>query len=239
MQKMLRQSWDLTYVYITDGRHGSDIIAPGRLVKVRREEGNRERSLLGIKHKVELGVEDGSLAKLPESELARLKSQLVTILDENEADIILMPTASDMHPDHRATHNLVVEALEGIEPRPLMVKYFVWLFPDFYQKQRDAVDQILMVGIDNEMTVKMNAIRTHQSQLSRVAFDSMALMLDGYLGYVFRSHEGIGSRYVEIVGISGGDFRRRELDELGNALQPSMNITDVSHGRLSQNIKLR
>jgi LmbE family N-acetylglucosaminyl deacetylase len=239
MHKMLRQSWDLTYVYITDGRHGSDVIPPGRLVKLRREEGDRERRLLGIRHRIELGVEDGSLAKLPAADWTRMKSRLATILGENETDIILVPTASDMHPDHRAAHKMVVEALEGIEPRPLVVKYFVWLLPDFYQKERDAVDQILMVGIDNEMPVKINAIRTHQSQLSRVAFDSMALMLDGYLGYVFRSHERIGSRYVEIVGISGGDFRRGELDELENALQPFMNITEVSHGRLSQNIRLR
>jgi len=238
IQKMLRRSWDLTYVYLTDGRHGSEVVSPERLIRIRQQEANKERNILGIEHQVDLGLEDGTLAKLSAAESAPVRNHLAAILAENEADIVLLPTASDMHPDHSASHRLVVEALEESSMRPLLIKYFVWLLPDFYQKQRDSVDRILMVGIDGELPLKMAAIRSHRSQISRVAFDSMALMLNGYLGYLFRSRERIASGYVEIVGISGVGHRRREFVELKNALQPAAEITGVSHGRPSQRIRI-
>jgi LmbE family N-acetylglucosaminyl deacetylase len=43
MQKMAKKAWELTYVYITDGRHGSDVIPPEKLARIRRAEAREER----------------------------------------------------------------------------------------------------------------------------------------------------------------------------------------------------
>lgn len=237
IQKVLRKGWDVTYVYLTDGRHGSDTISPAKLIKIRREEAARERNTLGIGRQFELGIEDGTLSRLPAATVTSLKNRLRAILTENDPDIVLLPTASDMHPDHAAAHRLAVGALEELPVIPLLLKYFVWLLPDFYRKEADPVDRVLMVGIDGELPLKMSAIRSHRSQVSRVAFDSASLMLSGYLGYVFRSQEILGSRYVEILGISGLDYRRQEYVELEDALQPAANMTEIYHGRSSQKIR--
>ncbi len=37
LQKMVRQGWEVTYVYVTDGRHGSDAVPPEKLVEVRKK----------------------------------------------------------------------------------------------------------------------------------------------------------------------------------------------------------
>ena len=237
MQKLLKHAGEVTYVYITNGRHGSDVVTPQELVEVRKAEARGERSLLGIHHYFELGVEDGSVGRLRGVRLESLKQQMASVLADNKADLIFVPTKSDMHPDHRATHDLVLEVVEDIKPASLVMKYFVWLFPDFYKKLPDVANRVLMVGIDHEMATKMAAIRVHQSQVTRGAFDSMVQMLNAYLAYAFRAPATIGSRYVEIVGLFGSSQYPRVTSELLKVLEPCADITNILHGRLSQGIR--
>jgi LmbE family N-acetylglucosaminyl deacetylase len=237
IQKMVRQGWEVTYVYVTDGRHGSDAIPPEKLVEVRRKEAEEERRLLGIGRFFELGVEDGTAEKLSGVQRKWVNEQLESILADSKADLILLPNRADMHPDHRATHDLVLAVAENVQPRPLIVKYFVWLFPDFYRKAADVADQVFMVGVDREMTGKMAAIRAHQSQVSHGSFDSMAQVLNAYLAYAFRAPSVIGSRYVEVVGLYQPHLHRRVSGEFLRAVEPCADVTAVIHGRTSQDIR--
>jgi LmbE family N-acetylglucosaminyl deacetylase len=237
LQKMARHGVEITYVYLTDGRHGGDATPPGRLIDVRRKEAEEERRLLGIGRFFELGVEDGTAEKLSSVQRKWVNEQLESILADAEADLILCPSRADMHPDHRATHDLILAAAEKLQPHPLMVKYFVWLFPDFYRKLPDPADQVLMVGVDPEMPGKMAAIRAHQSQVSRGSFDSMVQVLNAYLSYAFRAPAIIGSRYVEVIGLYQPHLHRRVAGDLLRAVEPCADITTVLHGRTSQDIR--
>ena len=237
LQKMARHGWEITYVYLTDGRHGSDAVPPEKLIEVRRREAEEERRLLGIGRFFELGVEDGTAEKLSSVQRKWVNEQVESILADNKADLILLPSRTDMHPDHRATHDLVLAAVEKVQPRPLVVKYFVWLFPDFYRKASDVADQVLMVGVDREMPGKMAAMRAHQSQVSRGSLDSMAQVLNAYLAYAFRAPAVLGSRYVEVVGLYQPHLHRRVAGELLRAVEPCADITTMLHGRTSQDIR--
>ena len=237
LQKMVRHEWEIMYVYLTDGRHGSDVIQPEKLVEVRRREAEQERGLLGIKRFFELGVEDGMVEKLNGVQRKWVNEQVESILVDSKADLILVPSRADMHPDHRATHDLVLAVAEKVQPRPLIVKYFVWLFPDFYGKLPDVADQVLMVSVDREMPGKMAAIRAHQSQVSRGAFDSMVQVLNAYLAYAFRAPAIIGSRYVEVIGLFQPHLHRRVASELLRAMEPYADITTMLHGRTSEDIR--
>jgi LmbE family N-acetylglucosaminyl deacetylase len=233
----VRQGWELTYVYLTDGRQGSDSVPPEKLVEVRRREAERERGLLGIKRFFELGMEDGTLEKLNDVRRKWVNEQVESILADSKADLVLLPSRADMHPDHRATHDLVLAVVDKVQPRPLVAKYFVWLLPDFYQKLSDVADQVLMVGVDHEMPGKMAAIRAHQSQVSRGSFDSMVQVLNAYLAYAFRAPATIGSRYVEVIGLFQPHLHRRVASELLRAMEPYADITTMLHGRTSQDIR--
>lgn len=239
IQKMLKHAWELTYVYFTDGRHGSDVITAEELVGIRRKEARKERNLLGIRNSVELGVEDGSLGRLRGRKLKSLEGEVASILISTKADLIVAPTRSDMHPDHRATHDLVARLIGDMPRAPLLVKYSVWLFPDFYHKLSDVAERVLMVGIDQEMAGKAVAIRSHQSQVNRASFDFMAQTLNAYLAYAFRAWDTIGSQHVEIVGLNGSRHHARGTKELLKVLEPCADITDVFHGRPSQRIRAR
>jgi LmbE family N-acetylglucosaminyl deacetylase len=236
LQRMVREGWDLTHVYVTDGRHGSDVIQPEKLIEVRRKEAEQERGLLGIKRFFELGVEDGTVEKLNGVQRKWVNEQVESILADSKADVILLPSRADMHPDHRATHDLVLSVAERVQPRPLIVKYFVWLFPDFYRKLPDVAEQVMMVSVDREMPGKMAAVRAHQSQVSRGAFDSMVQVLNAYLAYAFRAPAIIGSRYVEVVGLFQPHLHRRVASELLRAMEPYADITTMLHGRTSEDI---
>lgn len=237
IQKMVKHGWELSHVYVTDSRHGSELIPPEELVEIRSAEAQEERNLLSIHHFFELSVVDGSVSKLRGARLASLKQQLASILIDTRPDVILVPTRSDMHPDHRATHNLVLEVIEKMQLNPLVVKYFVWLFPDFYKKLPDIADQILMVGINNEMAKKITAVQVHKSQIARGAYDSMAEMINAYFAYAFKAPAKISSRYVEIIGLFKPRYHRRTTSELLGVLEPYADITTVLHGRPSERIK--
>ena len=237
LQKMARHGWEITYVYLTDGRHGSDAVPPEKLVEIRRREAEEERCLLGIGRFFELGVEDGTAEKLSSVQRKWVNEQLESILADSRADLVLLPSRTDMHPDHRATHDVVLAAVEKVQPRPLIVKYFVWLFPDFYRKASDVADQVLMVGVDREMPGKMAAVRAHQSQVSHGSFDSMTQVLNAYLAYAFRAPAIIGSRYVEVIGLYQPHLHRRVAGELLRAVEPCADITTMLHGRTSQDIR--
>lgn len=237
LQKMARHGWEITYVYLTDGRHGSDAVPAERLAEVRRKEGEEERRLFGIRRFFELGIEDGTAEKLGSVQRKWVNEQLESILADSKADLVLAPSRADMHPDHRATHDLVLSAVEKVQPRPLVAKYFVWLFPDFYRKHADVADQILMVGVDHEMPGKMAAIRAHQSQVSRGSYDSMVQVLNAYMAYAFRAPAVIGSRYVEVIGLYQPHLHRRVAAEFLKAVEPYSDITAMLHGRTSQDIR--
>lgn len=237
MQKMAGRGWELTYVYVTDGRHGSDSIPPDRLIEMRRKEAARERSLLGVGRFFELGLEDGSVERLSTVQRRWANEQMESVLAESRADLVLLPSRADMHPDHRGTHDLAMAVAEKVRPRPLLVKYCVWLLPDFYRKPPDPADQTVMVGIDREMPGKMAAIRAHQSQVSRGGFDSMVQVLNAYLAYAFRAPAVIGSRYVEVIGLYRTHLHRRVANEVLRALEPCVDVTTMLHGRPSQDIR--
>jgi LmbE family N-acetylglucosaminyl deacetylase len=237
VQKLVRHGWEITYVYMTDGRHGSDTIPAEKLVEVRRKEAEEERRLLGIGRFFELGLEDGTAEKLNGVQRKWINEQVESILADSKADLVLLPSRADLHPDHRATHDLILAVVEKVQPRPLVAKYSVWLFPDFYRKLPDPADQVLMIGVDREMPGKMAAIRAHQSQVSRGSFDSMVQVLNAYLAYAFRAPAVIASRYVEVVGLYQPHLHRRVVGEFMKAVEPCADITTMLHGRTSQDIR--
>ncbi len=233
---MLKREWELTYVYVTDGRHGSATIPPEELVEIRREEARKERRLLGVRDCLELGIEDGSAAGLRGPELNSFSQQVKSIFARTKAEVAIVPSRSDMHPDHRATHDLVSGVIQDLGLAPLLVKYFVWLLPEFYRKVPDVAERVLMVGIDREMTDKLAAIRLHQSQVSRGSFDTMAESLNAYLACAFRASTVLGARYVEVIGLNGVEHNVPETEGFLKALEPCADITSVFHGRPSQRI---
>jgi LmbE family N-acetylglucosaminyl deacetylase len=236
--KMREKGWKIGYVYVTDGRHGSQTIAPQKLVQLRRRESLKERELIGIQDYYELGIEDGTVFMLSKEQEAHLKATIRDILDLYMPDIVVLPTRGEQHPDHRGTHDLVIDSINDLRMNALIVKYMVWLYPDFYQKAQDTAERVLMVGVDNQISKKISLIRLHRSQIQLARFDLMSRTCNRYFALVFNAPEKIGERHVEILGLFNISKQGETLSKLTATLQKCADITTVFQGRLSAQIQI-
>jgi len=233
IQKLLKGGVEIVYVYMTDGRHGSRTIPPEELVAIRGREAAAERELLGIDRYFELDIEDGTLGAMSGKRTAAAKAKIDRILTDCNPDIVFLPSRSDLHADHKYTDLMVIECLQEKGLAPLIVKYFVWLFPDFYRKTPDVAECVLMTGIDQNLNVKLAAIRLHASQLALLSYDAMAAAANSYFAHALRAPERIASHHVEITGLFNVVDNPGIFERYIHVVQPIVDITEIFHGRCS------
>src|SRR5947209_2478665 len=92
------------FVSVTNGDAGHQSEGGGMLAKRRRGEAEESGRRLGVKYVV-LENHDGEL--LPTVEV---RKQIIRLIREWNADIVLAPRPNDYHPDHRYTGVLVQDA---------------------------------------------------------------------------------------------------------------------------------
>jgi glycosyltransferase involved in cell wall biosynthesis/LmbE family N-acetylglucosaminyl deacetylase len=116
----------VTVVVATDGRHStsSRVIAPADLGDLRAAELRAACRTLGVPDGdlLRLGFEDGTLA----AELPALTARLAEVLADRRPDLVLVPCAQDIHPDHRALHRALRTAVGTSPGPPTVLEYPVW-----------------------------------------------------------------------------------------------------------------
>lgn len=157
-------------VYMTDGCHCyspttvlSKLISiicrdkfpsPEELIEIREEEAIAASRELGISKEnlVFLGYEDGSLSDNVETATKRVKE----ILESTNPHLIYLPHKDEDHVDHRATYNVLENALGAYSSKVSLRQYQVWVSlnePDITFDLKDLVH------------IKRKAVYKHKSQL--------------------------------------------------------------------------
>ena len=75
-----------------------------KLAKIRREEARKAGEVIGVRY-ITLDNHDGQLMPTYENRL-----QVIKLIREQKADIVIFPRPYDYHPDHRYTGVLVLDA---------------------------------------------------------------------------------------------------------------------------------
>jgi len=96
--------FDVLMVSFTNGDAGHQSIPAEELAKIRREEARRAGEVIGVKY-ITLDNPDGKLMPTYENRL-----QMIKIIREHKADLVVFPRPYDYHPDHRYTGTLVLDA---------------------------------------------------------------------------------------------------------------------------------
>jgi LmbE family N-acetylglucosaminyl deacetylase len=231
LQKLLKNHWQLHYLYITDGRHGSKDMDPDAVQELRQHEAAQERNLLGLASFKELGYADQSLKTLPAQDKAELVNRMHGYLEARQPHVVWIPSPGDLHPDHQTTHDLALMALQGLASPPLIIKYSVWLLPNFYDLPVDPAARVILVGIDDEMEHKIALIRCHRSQIARRRYDQAVPHLNAYFAWMMKAEQTIQSQTAEIMGLYTLPGQEKLEAELLQSLAPEMDITEVVHGR--------
>jgi LmbE family N-acetylglucosaminyl deacetylase len=153
------------FVSVTNGDAGHYAEGGGALAKRRRAEAQEAGRRIGIVYDV-LDNHDGEL--LPTLEVRR---QIIRLIREWQADLVLSPRPNDYHPDHRYTGVLVQDAsymvtvpnvvteVPALKQNPV----FLYFSDGFTRPQPFRAD--IVVSIDDVFNKKLDMLDAHVSQM--------------------------------------------------------------------------
>lgn len=152
------------FVSVTNGDAGHQSEGGGMLADRRRKEAHESGRRLGIEYEV-LDNADGEL--LPTLEVRR---QIIRLIREWDADVVLAPRPNDYHPDHRYTGVLVQDASymvtvpNLISDTPALRKNPLFLsYADRFRRPNPFRPDIV-ISIDDVIEKKYLALDAHVSQ---------------------------------------------------------------------------
>jgi LmbE family N-acetylglucosaminyl deacetylase len=162
--KYSRLGHKILFVSCTNGDAGHFKMGGGTLAKIRSGEAQEAAKRLGVTYKV-LENHDGEL--MPE---IHIRFQIIRLIREWEADIIITHRPNDYHPDHRNTSILVQGAaymvvVPNIMPDiPALKKNPVFLFAQDHFQRPYPFQPEISVDISDVYDEKIYAMSAHKSQ---------------------------------------------------------------------------
>ena len=148
-------------VDLTQGEMGSRGSA-----ELRAAEASRAAEILCVAARVNLGLPDAGIINTPET-----RAKLVRVIRQFQPRVVLAPSITGKHPDHRVSAELVTDAcflsgLAKIEPEVPRFRPFKLLHCLTYRE--DPVKPTFVVDISDEFERKLLAIRAYASQFDGV-----------------------------------------------------------------------
>ena len=163
--KWAQAGHDVLMVSLTNGDAGHQTMDSETLAKVRREEARKAGEVIGVRY-ITLDNHDGQLMPTYENRL-----QVIRLIREQKADIVIFPRPYDYHPDHRYTGTLVLDAaymvtVPKILPEvPILEKnpVFLYTYDEFIHPEPFKAD--VCVNIDDVIEKKIDMYHQHTSQM--------------------------------------------------------------------------
>jgi N-acetylglucosamine malate deacetylase 1 len=163
--KWARLGYDVLMVAVTNGDAGHQTIKAKELAKIRREEARKAGEVIGVRY-ITLDNHDGQLMPTYKNRL-----QIIKIIREQQADIVIFPRPYDYHPDHRYTGVLVLDAaymvtVPSILPEiPIVEKnpLFLFMSDGFIHPEPFKAD--VCIDIDDVIEKKIDMYHQHKTQM--------------------------------------------------------------------------
>jgi len=163
--KWAQLGYDVLMVAVTNGDAGHQTLKAKELAKIRREEARKAGEVIGVRY-ITLNNHDGQLMPTYENRL-----QIIKIIREQQADIVICPRPYDYHPDHRYTGVLVLDAaymvtVPTILPKiPIVEKNPLFLFMSDLFIHPEPFKADVSIDIDDVIEKKMDMYDQHKSQM--------------------------------------------------------------------------
>jgi LmbE family N-acetylglucosaminyl deacetylase len=177
LARRVHQGAIISIIYMTSGEAAEGYYGRKRLDRVREREARAGAHYLGINDLYFLRLRDGALPNNPES-----ADQLAALLRQIKPEIVYTPHAHDDHPDHKACHALTIAAIKRagdsrLTGQPWKVRILL-----AYEIWSPLAEYNHIVDITPYMSLKINALRCHQSQVQVIAYDQGIIGLNRYRG---------------------------------------------------------
>jgi LmbE family N-acetylglucosaminyl deacetylase len=163
--KWAQAGCDVLMVSLTNGDAGHQSMNAEDLAKRRREEARRAGEAIGVRY-ITLDNHDGQLMPTYANRL-----QVIKLIREQHADLVIFPRPYDYHPDHRYTGVLVLDAaymvtVPKILPEVPFLKYnpmFLYMSDGFVHPEPFVPD--ICIPIDDVIEKKIDMYHQHTSQM--------------------------------------------------------------------------
>jgi LmbE family N-acetylglucosaminyl deacetylase len=156
---------DVLMVSLTNGDAGHQTIKAKELAKIRRIEARKAGEAIGVRY-ITLDNHDGQLMPTYKNRL-----EVIKIIREQKADIVIFPRPYDYHPDHRYTGVLVLDAAYMVTVPTILPKVpfleknplFLYMSDGFIHPEAFKAD--VAIAIDDVIEKKMDMYHQHKSQM--------------------------------------------------------------------------
>ena len=163
--KWAQMGHNVLLVSLTNGDAGHQTIPAKELAKIRREEARRAGEVIGVRY-ITLDNHDEYLMPTIKNRL-----EVIKLIREHKADIVITHRTNDYHPDHRYTGILVLDAAYVVTiPKvlpdvPFLAKnpVFLWMSDRFQHPEPFEAD--VCVDIDDVIEKKIDMYHEHKSQM--------------------------------------------------------------------------
>ena len=157
-------------VFLTSGELGLKHLPKEKAWQVREAEARKAAEILGLAETMFLRGPDWMIGD------SAMAEQLRPILESREWSTVYLPHPGEWHPDHKACVSIVRSALPTQQNFSAVFRgYEIWTPLSEYQHVED---------ISAVMTIKLRAIRAHQSQTAQLHYARIALGLNTYRGAI-------------------------------------------------------
>ncbi len=232
--KLKEKGAKISYVYMTDGRHGAELIPEEKIIEYRKQEGQDEREFVGIAGHHQFNLEDGTLSKLDDEQKDKTKQKIREILETENPDVVFLPSRTNMHEDYKGCHDIVMDVLLQNKPNVLIGKYSVWLMPDFYEKRKDTPKKVFLIDVTQQTEKKLQSIKKHISQEREGDFAGIANLISEYYAKIYGTYRKDRTIFrAEVLGFDGTD---EDIEKMASLLS-AIDVTKITHGREDAGIK--
>lgn len=215
--KWAKMGNNVLLVSLTNGDAGHQTIKTKDLAKIRRKEARKAGEVIGVKY-ITLNNHDGQLMPTYKNRL-----EVIKIIREHKADVVITHRPYDYHPDHRYTGRLVLDAaymvtvpkilpeVPFLEKNPL----FLYSYDEFIHPEPFKVD--VAIDIDDSIDKKMDMLHQHKSQVyewlpfNEGKLDQVPLSDNDRRNWLGKSYKNITSsakpfrdKLIEFYGIEKG-----------------------------------
>ena len=162
--KWVKAGHDVLMVSLTNGDAGHQTYSSGELAKIRREEAKRAGEVIGVRY-ITLDNHDGQLMPTYENRL-----QVIKLIREQKADIVIFPRPYDYHPDHRYCAIAIQDAAflvivpNIVHETPALKRNPVFLYTEDRFNKPYPFSPDITVDITSVFDQKIHAISAHESQ---------------------------------------------------------------------------
>jgi len=156
---------DVLMVSLTNGDAGHQTLSREELAKVRREEARRAGEVIGVRY-ITLDNHDGELMPTFENRL-----EVIKVIREHKADLVIFHRPYDYHPDHRYTGTLVLDAAYMVTVPKILPEVrhldrnpmFLYMSDGFTHPEPFKAD--VVVAIDDVIDKKIDMYHEHKCQM--------------------------------------------------------------------------